>query len=101
MLYYALTYEIKLVRRKYVPMMPVSSGINENQNQAKRADNMYRSCVILQKPGHIHYDPKVQYKDAKTIKAKKQSLIIIVFMFFYGLKTKITKQNKTKLSKIV
>ena len=54
MLYYALIYELELVRQKYVPMMPVSSGINENQNQTKHADNMYRSCVILHKPGHIY-----------------------------------------------
>ena len=53
MLYYALTHQIELMRRKYATMIWINSRIHDNQNQAKCADNMYRSCVILHKPGHM------------------------------------------------
>ena len=39
---------------KYALMIWINSGIKANQNHTERPDNMYRSCVILRKPGHIY-----------------------------------------------
>ena len=81
-------------------MIWVTSGINENQNQTKRADNMYRSCVILHKPGHIYHIVKrvSENSNSEDVQNPNPSIKKLNNLEIYiVLPSKITKSNELDL----